>query len=183
MKVYVVTEGEYSAYGISHIFATRELAQAFLDDFHAREERAAAVAPENKIWPGSYNNYGGYNPDIDEWEVLTEAPPLYEHWAAHWTADTGLAKYKEATGFETVNVYCHEINTELPREDSDPPVLEGVDFYQFMLESPPDVERPYRGPKERPPREASGRGRTPDAAQKALYDKLAFLKAVAEGLT
>lgn len=183
MKVYVVTHGEYSDYGISHVFATRELAQAFLDDYHARAERASAVIPPHEFGGGSYSGYGGYNPDIDEWDVLEEVPPLYEHWHCHWTEDSGLSRYGKPTGAEEVRPYCSTISTELPDEDGDPPVLEGVDYYHFMLASPPGTPDPYRGPKERPPREVTGRGRTVEAARKAMYDKLAFLKAVAEGIT
>jgi hypothetical protein len=181
MKVYVVTHGEYSDYDISHIFATRELAQAFLDDYHARAERASAVNPSG--YGGSYNGYGDYNSDIGEWDVLEEVPPLYERWRCTWTEDSGLSRYGKPTGAEEVRPYCSTISTELPDEDGDPPVLDGSDYYHFMLASPPDVPYSYMGPKERPPREVTGRGRTVEAARKAMYDKLAFLKAVAEGIT
>lgn len=48
MKVYVVTSGEYSSYGIDAIFSTRELAQKFIDD-------------------SNYNKYSAVN--IEEWEL------------------------------------------------------------------------------------------------------------------
>jgi len=178
MKVYVVTSGEYSDYGISHIFATRELAQTFLDEYHARAERASAVSSDNR----SYGYYGGYNPDIGEWDVLEEVPLLHEHWHYRWTEDAGLSKYGPATGTEAESPWCSSINTDTPTVDGDPPVLEGHDYYQFMLASPPDVKYPYRGPKEKPPREVCGNGRTVEEARKAMYDKLAFLRAVAEGI-
>lgn len=47
-KVFVVTSGEYSDYGIDAIFSTRELAQSFIDAFKANK------------W---------YEMDIEEWDL------------------------------------------------------------------------------------------------------------------
>ena len=48
-KVYVVTSGSYSDYGIDAIFDTKELAQSFIDSFK----------------DDSYNDFNG----IDEWDL------------------------------------------------------------------------------------------------------------------
>jgi len=180
MKVYVVTHGCYSDYGISHVFATREAAQALLDDYKARAERAAGVQPSPAH--GAYSDYGDYNLEIDEWEVLTEPPSLYEHWRATWTADSGLSRYGPRSGEEGVEVYCGTICPQPSyNEDSDPPVVDASDYYHFCMEPPPGTVGAYRSPGRPPPR-VYGDGRSPEAAQKAMYDKLAFLRAVAEGI-
>lgn len=40
MKIYVVTSGEYSDYGINALFSTKELAQLFIDKFTVARKRS-----------------------------------------------------------------------------------------------------------------------------------------------
>lgn len=57
MKIYCVTKGEYSEYGIFAMFSTMETAQQCIDDAKTID-----------------SGYGGVNDDIEEWELDSIEP-------------------------------------------------------------------------------------------------------------
>lgn len=56
MTVYIVTRGQYDSYEIVDVFATEELAEAFVEELEADEDRW--------LWHGTYQ--------VEAWPVTKE---------------------------------------------------------------------------------------------------------------
>ncbi len=91
-KVYVVTSGSYSDYGIDAIFTTMELAQAFIDSFNKDK---------------GYNDFN----DIDEWDLDPHEIDLKAHRKAY---DLRMNKEGQVTGLENSDsTYGHRNNSSI----------------------------------------------------------------------
>jgi hypothetical protein len=83
-KVYLVTSGNYSDYGVDAVFSTREMAEAAVAIANARR-RAAAEIQDSKLWPDDLY-------DIEE--KLLDVWPTSEGGAFEvWITDGGAVTY------------------------------------------------------------------------------------------
>lgn len=175
MKVYIVTKGQYSDYGISHIFATRELAQAFLNKYYDIAERSHAWDAEG-AHGRAYWGDGDYNDEIDEWEVREEVPPLFEAWDARWEETPNYAtdaSGRTAYGQPRIGPPTETLNLD----------IEEKDFEDTVADAEPDFH--WSGGNtyvEHYGRTVMTRAHEAERAKKILHDRLAFLKALEEGI-